>query len=49
MGQLGIPRTYYKESLAVLVEHAGRLKLNGSLRHRSPLSTVVDLERWLSG
>lgn len=44
MGQLGIGRTYYKESLATVVERIGRLKLNGSVLQRSPLSSVVELE-----
>jgi hypothetical protein len=49
MGQLGIPRTYYKEPLAVIAERLGRFKLNGSLLHRSPLSSVVELEAMALG
>lgn len=44
MSQLGIARTRYKEPLALLAERAGRLKPNGHLRSRSPLSSVVELE-----
>jgi hypothetical protein len=44
MTQLKIPRTRYKESVAWLAEKAGRLKPNGHLLGRSPLSSVVELE-----
>lgn len=44
MSQLGIVRTRYKEPLALLAERAGRLKPNGHLRSRSPLSSLVELE-----
>lgn len=44
MGGLDIPRTYYKEPLALVAERLGRFKLNGSLLQRSPLSSVVELE-----
>jgi len=44
MGQLGVARTYYKESVAAIAERVGRLKLNGSVVRRSPLSSVVELE-----
>lgn len=44
MSELQIPRTRYKESLAWLAERAGRLKPNGHLRSRSPLSTLIELE-----
>ncbi|HZZ97300.1 MAG TPA: hypothetical protein VFE19_09800 [Jatrophihabitantaceae bacterium] len=49
MRQLGIVRTYYKEQAATLAERAGRLKLNGSLLRRSPLSTVIELEAMVLG
>jgi hypothetical protein len=49
MSQLGIPRTYYKESLAAVAERIGRLKLNGSVLRRSPLSSVVELEAMALG
>jgi hypothetical protein len=44
MARLEIPRTRYKEPLALAAERLGRLKPNGSLLHRSPLSSVVELE-----
>ncbi len=44
MEQLGIPRTKYKEPAAWLAEKVGRLKPNGHLLSRSPLSSVVELE-----
>jgi hypothetical protein len=44
MQQLGIARTRYKEPVAWLAEKAGRLKPNGHLLSRSPLSSVVELE-----
>ena len=44
MSQLHILRTRYKEPLALLAERAGRLKPNGHLRSRSPLSSLVELE-----
>jgi hypothetical protein len=44
MAHLGIPRMRYKEPLAWLAEKAGRLKPNGHLLSRSPLSSVVEFE-----
>lgn len=44
MAALGIPVRHYKSVLAWLVEKAGRVKLNGRLLRRSPLSSVVELE-----
>lgn len=44
MGALGITRVYYKEGFAMVGERLGRLKLNGRLVHRSPLSSLVELE-----
>jgi hypothetical protein len=44
MAQLDIPRVRYKEPVAWLAEKAGRLKPNGHLLSRSPLSSVVELE-----
>jgi hypothetical protein len=49
MEQLGIARTRYKEPLAWLAEKAGRLKPNGHLLSRSPLSSVVELEGMILG
>jgi hypothetical protein len=44
MGRVGVVRTRYKEVAGAAAERIGRLKLNGSLVHRSPLSSVVELE-----
>jgi hypothetical protein len=42
--RLGVRRTRYKESLAVVGERLGRFKLNGAIRQRSPLSSLVELD-----
>jgi hypothetical protein len=42
--RLGLRRTRYKEPVAVLAERVGRLKLNGSVLSRSPMSDVVEFE-----
>jgi hypothetical protein len=42
--RLGVRRTRYKESLAIAAERVGRLKPNGALVRRSPLSDVVEYE-----
>src|SRR5579875_2363632 len=42
--RLGLRRTRYKESFAVVGERLGRLKLNGAVRERSPLSSLVELD-----
>ncbi|HEV2819884.1 MAG TPA: hypothetical protein VGW11_05200 [Solirubrobacteraceae bacterium] len=44
MGRLGVRRDRVKEGAGWLGEKVGRLKLNGSLRQRSPVSDVVELE-----
>lgn len=44
MAQLNLGRSRYKEPVARLAEKAGRLKPNGHLLGRSPLSSVVELE-----
>jgi hypothetical protein len=44
MAALGAPVRHYKSYAAWVAEKAGRLKLNGSLWSRSPLSSVVELE-----
>jgi hypothetical protein len=44
MARLDVPRTRYKEPLALAAERLGRWKPNGSLLRRSPLSSVVELE-----
>ncbi|MCW2898448.1 MAG: hypothetical protein JWO67_713 [Streptosporangiaceae bacterium] len=42
--ELGVPIRRYKVALGWITEKAGRLKLNGRLLGRSPLSDVVELE-----
>lgn len=49
MGALGIPTRRYKAVGAWLVEKAGRLKPNGHLLSRSPLSSLVELEALMMG
>jgi hypothetical protein len=44
MAALGVPVRGYKVWAGWVAEKAGRLKLNGSLRSRSPLSDLVELE-----
>jgi hypothetical protein len=44
MKTLGLPVRAYKTSLAWAGEKAARLKLNGRLRRRSPLSTLEEIE-----
>jgi hypothetical protein len=44
MATLGVPVRRYKSYAAWLVEKVGRLKPNGHLLDRSPLSSVVELE-----
>lgn len=44
MQALGVRPRKVKGVLAVLAERAGRLKLNGALLRRSPLSSVIELE-----
>jgi hypothetical protein len=45
----GIAPSAVKDRLAVVAEWLGRLKLNGRLLRRSPLSDVVELETLLIG
>jgi hypothetical protein len=49
MRSLGVPQRQYKVYAAWAAEKAGRLKPNGHLRSRSPLSTLVELEAMLVG
>jgi hypothetical protein len=42
--RLGVRRTLYKEPLALVAERLGRLKPNGAVVRRSPLSDVVEYE-----
>ena len=44
MALLGVPVRHYKTAAAWLGERAGRLKLNGRLNTRSPLSSLEELE-----
>jgi hypothetical protein len=44
MALLGVPVRHYKTGAAWLGERAGRLKPNGHLRTRSPLSSLEELE-----
>jgi hypothetical protein len=44
MGDLGVPVRQYKVALAWVAEKAGRLKPNGRLLERSPLSSLEELE-----
>jgi len=44
MAELDVEVQQYKLAAAWVVERAGRLKLNGHLLSRSPLSSVVELE-----
>lgn len=44
MAGLGVPEARYRSVLGRLAEKAGRLKLNGRLFTRSPLSDVLELE-----
>lgn len=43
-GALGVPVRRYKVYGAWLAEKAGRLKFNGRIRHRSPLSALIEIE-----
>src|SRR5688572_2211262 len=44
MGVLEVPVRQYKVASAWVIEKVGRLKLNGRLLDRSPLSSLVELE-----
>jgi hypothetical protein len=44
MGRLGVPPARSRVAAGWLAEKAGRLKLNGTLLRRSPLSDLVELE-----
>lgn len=44
MTHLGFPPRAYKKGAGRLAEKLGRLKLNGHLLRRSPLSTLLELE-----
>ncbi len=44
MAERGLRRSRVKPAFGVLAERAGRLKLNGALVRRSPLTPLVELE-----
>jgi hypothetical protein len=44
MGSLGIPVRHYKSIALSMAEKAGRLKFNGRLKERSPLTDLVEYE-----
>lgn len=49
MAALRVDPSVFKDRVALAVERLGRLKLNGRLVSRSPLSTVLELEALLAG
>ena len=49
MRQLDVPSSAVKVGLVRIAERLGRLKLNGRLFERSPLSRVIELEALLVG
>lgn len=49
MKQLDVSPQQWRAPLGVVAEKAGRLKLNGHILSRSPLSDVVELEALLAG
>lgn len=49
MKRLNLSPQQWRGPLGVVAERAGRLKLNGHILSRSPLSSVVELEGLLSG
>jgi hypothetical protein len=44
MRRLDVPERSYKVRLGWIAERAGRLKMNGRLVRRSPLSSLLELE-----
>ncbi|MEU9158093.1 hypothetical protein AB0D59_48110 [Streptomyces sp. NPDC048417] len=44
MGSLGVPKRRYKVAASGVAERLGRLKSNGRLYGRSPLTLVIELE-----
>ena len=49
MASVGVEPSQAKDVLARLAERVGRLKLNGRILRRSPLSDVVELETLVVG
>ncbi len=44
MGDLGVRQRPHRQAAAWLAEHAGRLKLNGRIFQRSPMTMVLEAE-----
>ncbi|MFB7664018.1 hypothetical protein ACFC1R_08725 [Kitasatospora sp. NPDC056138] len=49
MTRLGVPVRHYRMWLGIAAERVGRLKPNGTLVHRSPLSDLLELEAMRTG
>ncbi|MDQ0306164.1 hypothetical protein J2S46_000720 [Kitasatospora herbaricolor] len=49
MNRLGVRVRHYRTWLGVAGERIGRLKPNGTLLHRAPLSDLIELEAMRSG
>ncbi|WP_329500571.1 hypothetical protein [Kitasatospora herbaricolor] len=49
MHRLGVPVRHYRTWLGVAAERIGRLKPNGTLIHRAPLSDLIELEAMRTG
>ncbi|MEU1510439.1 hypothetical protein [Kitasatospora sp. NPDC005748] len=49
MNRLGVPVRHYRTWLGIAGERIGRLKPNGTLVHRAPLSDLVELEMMRTG
>jgi len=49
MSSLSVPPSKIKDAAAIALAHIGKLKANGHLRQRSPLSDVVELETLMVG
>ncbi|MFC9328679.1 hypothetical protein [Kitasatospora sp. NPDC057015] len=49
MNRLGVPVRHYRTWLGLAAERIGRLKPNGTMVHRAPLSDLVELEAMRTG
>ncbi|MFE3239174.1 hypothetical protein [Kitasatospora indigofera] len=49
MNRLGVPVRHYRTWIGVAAERIGRLKPNGTLVHRAPLSDLIELEAMRTG
>jgi hypothetical protein len=49
MNRLGVPVRHYRTWLGVAAERIGRLKPNGTLVRRAPLSALIELEAMRTG